>query len=70
VERFLAELRGELKAGEFRPLPVRERLIPKRDGRYRRLGIPTVTSYGEVAQRAFGFVGGHASVPSAPRRAA
>jgi hypothetical protein len=28
-ERFLRELRGELKAGEFRPLPVRERLIPK-----------------------------------------
>lgn len=42
VERFLAELRGELKAGEFRPLPVRERLIPKRGGRYRRLGIPTL----------------------------
>jgi RNA-directed DNA polymerase len=42
VERFLAELRCELKAGEFRPLPVRERLIPKRDGRRRRLGIPTL----------------------------
>ena len=41
VERFLRELRGELKAGGFRPLPVRERLIPKRDGR-RRLGIPTL----------------------------
>jgi RNA-directed DNA polymerase len=40
VERFLAELRGELKAGAFRRLPVRERLIPKRDGRYRRLGSP------------------------------
>jgi RNA-directed DNA polymerase len=42
VERFLRELRGELKASEFRPLPVRERLIPKRDGRKRRLGIPTL----------------------------
>jgi RNA-directed DNA polymerase len=42
VERFLRELRGELKAGTFRPLPVRERLIPKRDGRRRRLGIPTL----------------------------
>jgi len=42
VERFLAELRGELKAGTFRPLPVRERMIPKRDGRMRRLGIPTL----------------------------
>jgi RNA-directed DNA polymerase len=40
VERFLWELRGELKEGTFRPLQVRERLIPKRDGRRRRLGIP------------------------------
>ncbi|HWX44540.1 MAG TPA: reverse transcriptase domain-containing protein [Solirubrobacteraceae bacterium] len=42
VERFLSGLRSELKAGEFRPLPVRERMIPKRDGRKRRLGIPTL----------------------------
>ena len=32
VEQFLTGLRGELKAGTFRPLPVRERLIPERDG--------------------------------------
>jgi RNA-directed DNA polymerase len=40
VEQFLAELRQELKSGSFRPLPVRERLIPKRDDqkKYRRLG--------------------------------
>jgi RNA-directed DNA polymerase len=42
VERFLWGLRGELRAGTFRPLPVRERMIPKRDGRKRRLGIPTL----------------------------
>jgi RNA-directed DNA polymerase len=42
VQQFLTELRGELKADAFRPLPVRERLIPKRDGRMRRLGIPTL----------------------------
>jgi RNA-directed DNA polymerase len=42
AEQFLIELHGELKAGSFRPLPVRERLIPKRDGRKRRLGIPTL----------------------------
>lgn len=42
VEQFLTELRGELRAGTFRPLPVRERLIPKRDGRKRRLGIPAL----------------------------
>ena len=34
-------MRAELKAGAFRPLPVRERLIPKSGGRLRRLGIPT-----------------------------
>jgi RNA-directed DNA polymerase len=42
VEQFLAEVREEMRAGTFRPLPVRERLIPKRDGRKRRLGIPTL----------------------------
>ncbi len=40
--RFLAELRGDLKARTFAPLPVRERLIPKRSGKLRRLGIATV----------------------------
>jgi RNA-directed DNA polymerase len=54
VQRFLAELRGELKAGTFRPLPVRERLIPKRDGRLRRLGIPTLKD--RVAQMALKLV--------------
>lgn len=39
---FLAELRSDLKARTFRPLPVRERRIPKRSGRLRSLGIPTV----------------------------
>lgn len=42
VERFLRELRAELRESRFRPLPVRERLIPKGDGRVRRLGIPTL----------------------------
>src|SRR5258708_3746072 len=43
VERFLTELREELRTGTFRPLPVRERMIPKRDGKtYRRLGIPAL----------------------------
>ena len=40
---FLAELRADLKARRFAPLPVRERMIPKPGGsKRRRLGIPTV----------------------------
>jgi RNA-directed DNA polymerase len=40
VERVLDELRQELKGGTYRPLPARERLIPKRSGKLRSLGIP------------------------------
>ena len=42
VDPFLAEIRDELKARQFRPLPVRERMIPKANGKHRRLGIATV----------------------------
>ena len=41
VERFLVELRDDLKARRFRPLPVREVMIPKANGKLRALGIPT-----------------------------
>jgi RNA-directed DNA polymerase len=41
LERFLPLLRDELKARTFRPLPVRERYIPKGGGKTRRLGIAT-----------------------------
>ena len=41
AERFLAGLRDDLKARRFRPLPVRERMIPKSSGKLRALGIPT-----------------------------
>ena len=39
VEVVLAELRQELRDGSYRPLPARERLIPKRSGKLRSLGI-------------------------------
>lgn len=42
VSAFLGDLRADLKAGRFTPLPVRERMIPKSGGKLRRLGIPTV----------------------------
>ena len=42
AEEFLAELRAEVKARRFVPLPARERMIPKAGGKQRRLGIPTV----------------------------
>ena len=43
TERFLTGLRDDLKARRFRPLPVRERMIPKPGStKRRRLGIPTV----------------------------
>jgi RNA-directed DNA polymerase len=43
VEGFLGQLRTSLKDRSFRPLPVRERMIPKAGGKKRRLGIATVT---------------------------
>lgn len=43
VENFLDEVRTSLKDRSFRPLPVRERSIPKANGKVRRLGIATIT---------------------------
>ena len=68
VAKLLDELTADLKDGRWRSLPARRVFIPK-PGReeLRPLSIPTVTSYREVVQRVFGFVGGHASVSSAQR---
>jgi len=43
VGDFLVDLRSCLKDRSFRPLPVRERMIPKGGGKLRRLGIATIT---------------------------
>ena len=40
-ETLLSGLRDDLKARRFVPSPVREKMIPKANGKLRRLGIPT-----------------------------
>jgi RNA-directed DNA polymerase len=43
VEAFLGQLRDSLKSGEYRPVEVRQVMIPKGNtGKYRKLGIPTI----------------------------
>jgi RNA-directed DNA polymerase len=42
VDGFLEELRVEVKSRSFHPLRLRERMIPKANGKLRRLGIPVV----------------------------
>jgi RNA-directed DNA polymerase len=48
VEEFLGQIRDSLKSGEFEPVEVRQVMIPKANGKLRKLGIPTVAD--RVAQ--------------------
>ena len=78
LEAFEADLADNLykiwnrmSSGSYFPPPVRAVEIPKPHGAgVRVLGVPTVSAYGVVVQRRFGFAGRHASIPSAARRAA
>ena len=56
VPGFLDDLRSAVKAGTFRPLPVRERKIPKPggSGKLRKLGIPAIAD--RVVQAALKLV--------------
>jgi RNA-directed DNA polymerase len=56
IRDFLDDLRAALKDGTFRPLPVRERKIPKPggSGKLRKLGIPAVAD--KVVQAALKLV--------------
>jgi RNA-directed DNA polymerase len=51
---FLEELRSSLRDGSLRPLPVKQVAIPKRGGKLRYLGIPTLRD--RVAQMALKLV--------------
>jgi RNA-directed DNA polymerase len=42
VREFLGHIRDSLKSDEFRPVGVRQVMIPKANGKLRKLGIPTV----------------------------
>ena len=42
VTRFLEGIQADLKAGQYRPSPVKRRWIPKADGKQWPLGIPTI----------------------------
>jgi len=56
VPGFLDDLRAQVKGGTFRPMPVRQRLIPKGhgSGKLRSLGIPTIAD--RVVQAALKLV--------------
>jgi RNA-directed DNA polymerase len=54
VQTYLGRIRELLKSGQFRPVEVRQVMIPKASGKLRKLGIPTVTD--RVVQAALKLV--------------
>ena len=50
VGAFLGQIRESLKSGGFRPVEVRRVMIPKANGKLRKLGIPTEPANCPVAQ--------------------
>ncbi len=42
ADRYLADLRDAVGDGRYQPMPLRQLFIPKKDGRWRELGVPTV----------------------------
>jgi RNA-directed DNA polymerase len=68
LKRNVDKIWNRMSSGSYFSSPVRAVEIPKPHSPGTRvLGVPTVTSYPKVVQRAFGFVGGHASVSPACR---
>jgi retron-type reverse transcriptase len=41
-EAYLSQLRRSLICGDYHPLPLRQIFIPKKNGEWRELGVPTV----------------------------
>src|SRR5258708_28709521 len=54
TDGFLEDLRADLRARTFQPLPVRRRAIPKAGGTVRYLGIPPILGRGGQASRELG----------------
>lgn len=42
AEAYLSQLRRSLASGDYHPLPLRQIFIPKKNGEWRELGVPTV----------------------------